>query len=150
MSWNILPRKHFLKPRNSQGMLENDSHLRHSHYAFIASDGKSMACAILQDWLIQPAESQFDPSGTISKPVLVFVVWCPKHCPGWSSSRKPFLQQTAWQGGFPLFAFHAAHKSIHSFKLIVGVLIESGLPASEMVWLHILRNSKSVEPNWAE
>ena len=109
-----------------------------------------MACAVLQDWLTQTAESQFGASGAISKPVLEFVVWYPKHCPGRSSLRKPSLQQTVWQGGVPLFAFHAAHRSIHSFKLIVGVLTELVFPLLAMVWLHILRNSKSVEPNWAE
>ena len=131
-------------------MPENDSHLRHATTLFIASDGKSVACAVLQDWLIQPAASQFGSSGAISKPVLVFVVWYPKHCPGRVSPRKLFLQQTAWQGGVPLFAFHAAHRSIHSFKLIVGVLTKLVFPLPAMVWLHILRNSNSVEPNWAE
>ena len=109
-----------------------------------------MACAVLQDWLIQPAESQIGASGAISKPVLVFVVWNPKHCPGWSSPRKPFLQQTDWQGGVPLFAFHAAHRSIQSFRLIVGALTTLLVPLLAMVWLHILRNSNFVEPNWAE
>jgi len=132
-------------------MPENDSHLRHATTLFIASDGKSVACAVLQDWLIQTAASQFGSSRAISKPVFVFVVVYPKHCPGRVSSRKSFFQQTAWQGRFPLFAFHAAHRSIQSFKLIVGVSTELGPPPSAMmVWLHILRNSKSVEPNWAE
>jgi hypothetical protein len=92
-----------------------------------------MACAVLQDWLIQTAESQFGTSGAIAKPVLVFVVWNPKHTPGWSSPRKLFLQQTAWQGGVPLFAFHAAHRSIHSFRLIVGMLIVLPVPVPVMV-----------------
>jgi hypothetical protein len=139
-----------LKPRNSQENAREGFTSAPRHYAFIASDGKGIACAVLQDWLIQTAESQIGASGVISKPVLVFVVWNPKHCPGWSSPRKPFLQQTVWQGGVPLFAFHAAHRSIHSFRLIVGVLIALLFPLLVIVWLHILRNSKSVEPNWAE
>lgn len=114
-------------------MPENDSHLRCDTTYSSQVLERAMVYAVLQGWLIQSAESQIGSFGRIATPVLVFVVWYPKHCPGRSLPRKPFLQQTAWQVGVPLFAFHDAHRLIHSFRLMAGMLIELSLPELKMV-----------------